>query len=179
MHASPRSIIEAVIELNYLENELAGLGPRSQRREGLELSIRNQRILLPPTMMGHHDRMRARGKVSVAAVVDWVCRGCYISIPIGLRTHVAKLEDIHVCENCGSYQFIPDGVLGQKLIDQARKKAELASRPAPPKPKASKPAPKKAAPASKKKAARPPAAKKPKSKTLISARNRRPRRVLA
>jgi hypothetical protein len=181
MQASPRSVIEAVIELNYLENELGLLGQRSQKREEIGKAIQKQRVLLPPNMIGHHDRMRARGRVSVVAVVDWVCRGCFISIPSGLRTHLATLEDVHICENCGCYQYIPDGTLGQKLIDQARKKAELASRPSQVKAKSKVPA-KSKRPVAKKKASKP-AVKKPvvkpklKSKTLISARNRRSRRL--
>lgn len=101
-------VLRALIDLNRLEDELRALGPRSQRKEALAAQISDERTKVPPFILAHHDRVRARGRMSTVPVKDWVCRSCFISVPSGLRTKLASRDDICVCENCGAYIYLPN-----------------------------------------------------------------------
>jgi hypothetical protein len=90
----------------------------------IEAQITQLRALIPPQIMGHYDRLRARDKKGVAVVRNQTCTGCHMRLPIGVITVLMRDEDIRLCETCGRYLYLP---------------------PAPPvteQPKAEKPAPK-------------------------------------
>jgi len=63
---------------------------------------------LPPTIVGHYDRLRVRGKKGVAIVRNHVCTGCHMRVPIGKITELMRGEDIELCESCGRYLYLPD-----------------------------------------------------------------------
>jgi hypothetical protein len=167
-------VLRALIDLNRLEDELRALGPRSTRKEALDARIADERTKVPPFILAHHDRLRARGKTSTVPVKDWICRSCFISVPIGLRTKLASRSDVCVCENCGAYIYLPteqedaewDAELARKreatikvAAPTAPVRARKATQPAPapratPRKKAAKPAQaRKSASAKKKKTA--------------------------
>jgi len=138
-------VLQALINLNQWEDELKTLGPRTARKAELELSVSAERPKVAPFILAHHDRIRARGRCSTAPVRDWVCRSCFISLPIGMRTKLSHRDDICVCENCGAYIYLPtpeqqstleaaDARKRQVLLDRANKvaKATAAATPPPP-----------------------------------------------
>lgn len=96
-------ILRALRKLNDLEVQplapwAAALSPgerkicAAQAREGI-----------PTAILGHHDRMAARGKRSLAEVKDGVCGACHLRLPSGHRGHQREFEDMDVCDNCGVF----------------------------------------------------------------------------
>jgi predicted nucleic acid-binding Zn-ribbon protein len=63
---------------------------------------------IPQPMLGHYDRLRARGKKGVAVVRNQVCTGCHMHIPIGQINMLMRGEDVQLCESCGRYLYLPD-----------------------------------------------------------------------
>lgn len=129
----PRVIVKALIRLNFLENEFKLLGERSKRKVECLAAMDVLRGQIPPPVLAHHNRIRARGRNSTSPVRDWVCRTCFIAVPSGLRTHLVQQDDLHVCENCGSYSYIPDGSEDYpddtQLLNAARVLALKAEKP--------------------------------------------------
>ncbi len=114
MHTS-QTVLSSIIALNRLEEELKALGAYSKKRSELEKTINRLRPKIPHTVLSHHDRIRTKGRRSIAPVQDWICHGCYITIPIGLRQPLSLANDLFVCENCGSYIYLPDGTENRPL----------------------------------------------------------------
>jgi len=128
-------VLRALIDLNRLEDELRSLGPRSSRKDALAARIADERTKVPPFILAHHDRVRARGKTSTVPVKDWICRSCFISVPSGLRTKLASRDDICVCENCGAYIYWPtEQEQADWEAEQARKREAALKASAPPAP---------------------------------------------
>jgi predicted nucleic acid-binding Zn-ribbon protein len=65
------------------------------------------RKTVPPQILGHFDRMLARGKKGVAPVRNRTCTGCRMTIPIGSIAVLMRNEDIQVCGSCGRYLYLP------------------------------------------------------------------------
>ncbi|MGA2853718.1 MAG: C4-type zinc ribbon domain-containing protein [Verrucomicrobiota bacterium] len=70
-------------------------------------TIAELRGKIPPQILGHYDRLVAKGKKGVTAVRGEVCSSCHIRVPIGIITTLKRDEDIQLCENCGRYLFLP------------------------------------------------------------------------
>jgi predicted nucleic acid-binding Zn-ribbon protein len=66
------------------------------------------RAKIPQAIVGHYDRLRARGKKGVAIVRNQSCTGCHMRVPIGVITVLMRGEDIQLCETCGRYLYLPD-----------------------------------------------------------------------
>jgi hypothetical protein len=90
-------IIEQLFRLQELE-----LGPPTgtpaAKREAETL-----RAGLLPTVLGHYERLVARGKKAVALVRRGVCGGCQMQLPSGLSAALLRDDDLCVCENCARY----------------------------------------------------------------------------
>jgi len=129
----PRVIVKALIQLNRLENEFRMVSERSKRKGETLALIEILRGQIPVPILTHHNRIRARGRNSTSPVRDWVCRTCFISVASGLRTHLIQRDDLYVCENCGSYSYIPDSSKeypdDTQLSEEARVLALKAEKP--------------------------------------------------
>lgn len=66
------------------------------------------RALIPAQILGHYDRLVARGKKGVAVVRNQVCSGCHMQIPIGTVNTLMQGNDIRLCDTCGRYLYLPD-----------------------------------------------------------------------
>lgn len=95
------SIISSLHRLNELQVEpkAAWAGHLSPGERAHE--IERLRALLPATVLGHHDRMVARGKRSLAMVSGGVCGACRLQLPVGHR--IGRSNDLDVCDNCGVF----------------------------------------------------------------------------
>ncbi len=71
-------------------------------------TVAELRAKLPPTIVGHYDRLRVRGKKGVAILRNQVCTGCHMRVPIGTVNELMRGEDIQLCESCGRYLYLPD-----------------------------------------------------------------------
>src|SRR6516225_1103820 len=63
---------------------------------------------IAPQILGHYDRLVARGKKGVAIVRDQVCTGCHMRLPIGVVTTLMHGLDIQLCDTCGRYLYLPE-----------------------------------------------------------------------
>ncbi len=64
------------------------------------------RTKIPPQILGHYDRLAARGKKGVAAVRNQVCTGCHMQVPLGVTVTLMHGDDIQICESCGRYLYL-------------------------------------------------------------------------
>jgi predicted nucleic acid-binding Zn-ribbon protein len=71
-----------------------------------EATIAALRAKVPPQVLGHYDRLVARGKKGVAMVRGQVCTGCHMRLPIGTIMTLKHDEDIQLCESCGRYLYL-------------------------------------------------------------------------
>ncbi len=62
---------------------------------------------IPLQILGHYDRLAAKGKKGVAAVRNQVCTGCHMTVPIGAIMTLKHGDDIQLCESCGRYLYLP------------------------------------------------------------------------
>jgi len=80
----------------------------SKTAQDSEKEIEALRALVPPPILGHYDRLRARAKKVVSAVRNQVCTGCHVQVPRAVEINIMHGEDIQICENCGRYLYLPD-----------------------------------------------------------------------
>ncbi len=73
-----------------------------------EDQINALRSQIPPQVIGHYDRLVARGKKGVSVVRNQVCTGCHMRLPIGAYNTLLQGIDIQLCESCGRYLYVPD-----------------------------------------------------------------------
>jgi hypothetical protein len=65
------------------------------------------RAKIPAQILGHYDRLVARGKKGVAAVHGQVCSGCHMQVPLGVVMTLRHEDDLQICESCGRYLYLP------------------------------------------------------------------------
>ena len=81
------------------------------------------RSRVPAPILGHYDRLVARGKKGVAAVRGQVCSACHMQVPLAVVMRLQHGLDLQLCENCGRYLCLP-----------AEGESEVANPVPPPKP---------------------------------------------
>jgi predicted nucleic acid-binding Zn-ribbon protein len=99
MHLALRNLL-ALQTLEFDES------PR-KRSEPQTADLRSQ---IPAPVLAHYDRLRERGKKAVALVLNQVCSGCHMRLPIGLINALMHGQDVQVCDSCGRYLVLPDPV---------------------------------------------------------------------
>ena len=97
-----KSLLQNLVRLQDLE-----LGKATDKN--VEAAILDLRGKIPPQILGHYDRLRARGKKGIAAVRNQVCTGCHIRVPVGTIATILHGTDIQLCDNCGRYLYLPGG----------------------------------------------------------------------
>src|SRR3989304_1645304 len=63
---------------------------------------------IPPQILGHYDRLRVRGKKGLTAVINQVCTGCHMRLPLAVIMTLKHDQDIQLCDTCGRYLYLPD-----------------------------------------------------------------------
>lgn len=87
--------------------ELQSFDHAENRTPGSEKEIAALRANIPPMVLGHFDRLRARGKLGVIAVRNQVCTGCHMQVPRATVMNLLHAQDIQLCDNCGRYLYLP------------------------------------------------------------------------
>jgi hypothetical protein len=64
---------------------------------------------IPPQILGHYDRLVARGKKGLAPVRNQVCTGCHMRLPMAVIMSLMRGEDIQLCDSCGRYLHLVEG----------------------------------------------------------------------
>lgn len=89
------------------------------------------RSTIPPSILDHYDRFRARGKKGVALLVNQVCTGCHMSVTTAKLTHVMRGVEVERCDSCGRYLCLgaitaPSETMPPTPAKKRRKRKELA-----------------------------------------------------
>ena len=101
MHGYMNALLQNLIKLQAIEFE-----ETTEKNAGA--TVEELRGKIPPQIIGHYDRLVARGKKGVTAIRGENCSSCHIHVPIGAITTLKRGEDIQVCESCGRYLHLPD-----------------------------------------------------------------------
>jgi predicted nucleic acid-binding Zn-ribbon protein len=90
--------------------------------------IEELRGKIPAQILGHYDRLVARGKKGLAAVRNQVCTGCHMKQPLGLIMTLKHGTDIQLCDSCGRYLYLPDESASAPQVEiPRRRKAAVAA----------------------------------------------------
>lgn len=95
-----KQLMENLFKLQTLEFD-------DSARERQTIQINELRGKIPAPILGHYDRLRARGKKGVAAVRHQVCTGCHMSVPLAAVMTIKHGHDIQLCDACGRYLYLP------------------------------------------------------------------------
>jgi predicted nucleic acid-binding Zn-ribbon protein len=66
------------------------------------------RAKIPAPVLGHYDRLIARGKKGLALVREQVCMGCHMRQPMAVVMTLMHQKDIQLCDSCGRYLYLED-----------------------------------------------------------------------
>lgn len=69
--------------------------------------VAHLRSKVPAQILGHYDRLLARGKKGIVPVRNQVCSGCQMRLPIGVVMTLMRADDIQLCDSCGRYLYLP------------------------------------------------------------------------
>lgn len=119
LKTTPKEIITNLTSLNEKEIALSQRKRKDAGYQAIQKEIDHIRPLIPFPILSHHDRMRNRGKTSVAGVRHWVCSRCHLSIPLGNRARLQLMNDISICDSCGCYLYL----IEETIIDESQKTA--------------------------------------------------------
>lgn len=94
-------VMQALVEIQNLE-----FGPDADSA-ATQAAVEKLRAKVPPQILGHYDRLRARGKKGLSLVRDnKVCSECHMTVPIGTVITIMRGDDIQLCGNCGRYLYV-------------------------------------------------------------------------
>ena len=80
------------------------------RNEITAATITALRTKIPPPVLVHYDRFQVRDKKGLAAVVNQVCTGCHMRLPLAVIMTLKRGQDLQLCDSCGRYLYLPDEV---------------------------------------------------------------------
>jgi len=80
----------------------------AKQGEDAETTVAELRGKIPPQILGHYDRLRVRGKKGLVPVVNQVCTGCHMRVPLAVIMTLKHQQDLQLCDNCGRYLYLPD-----------------------------------------------------------------------
>jgi predicted nucleic acid-binding Zn-ribbon protein len=101
-------VLQNLLKLQALE--FAETSPKNAQSQMAEL-----RGLIPAPILGHYDRLVARGKKGLAIVRNQVCTGCHMRLPIGTINTLMQDQDIQICDTCGRYLCLAEPAESQPV----------------------------------------------------------------
>lgn len=108
--------MEALVQLQKLEFGADCESPSAKD------TIEKLRSQVPYQILGHYDRLRARGKKGIALVRNLVCCECHMAVPLGTVQTVMKGLDIQLCGQCGRYLYVlPEAAPVEETVKPAPK----------------------------------------------------------
>lgn len=94
-----KEILQALIQLQAIEfSETENVGD--------DVRIFELRNKIPAQILGHYDRLVARGKKGIAVVRHQTCSDCHMQVPLGSILTLQHGDDIQMCGNCGRYLYL-------------------------------------------------------------------------
>jgi hypothetical protein len=94
--------MEQLLALQTLQFDLP---PKTEEGRANMEKIREQ---IPSPILAHYGRLALRGKKGVAIARNGVCSECHLRIPSGTLAALAYDNDVHLCDNCGRYLYLPE-----------------------------------------------------------------------
>jgi C4-type zinc ribbon domain len=91
---------------NLLELQKLEFSAKSDEDAAARIAALRENI--PPQILGHYDRLRVRGKKGMAPVVNQVCTGCHMRLPLAVVMNLKRALDIQLCDTCGRYLYLPE-----------------------------------------------------------------------
>ena len=107
MKPPTHDLIQRLIELAGLEDRLAAVRSNREEQTNVNALMESLRANVPMAVLMAHDRMRSKGKDSVAEVRNGVCSGCHIAVALGNMQRL-KIGTLHRCGNCGRFLYIAE-----------------------------------------------------------------------
>ncbi len=95
-------IMQHLLALQALE---LGTKPLTVAQEAQIVKLREQ---VPVPIITYFTRLIARGKKGVAIARDGVCSECHLRVAAGTLASLAYTTEIHRCDNCGRYLYLPE-----------------------------------------------------------------------
>ena len=99
---SMRQIMERLLALQKL---VLDTKPLTLDHKAKVVHLREQ---VPAPILGHFDRLIARGKKGVAVARNGACGECHLRLPSGTIAALAYTNEVHLCDNCGRYLYLPE-----------------------------------------------------------------------
>lgn len=117
--------------IDYLTNllKLQAIDFDETNDKGAETLRDELRKTIPTPILGHYDRLVARGKKGVALVRNQVCTGCHMRLPIGTINTLMQNQDIQLCDTCGRYLYLEETT--ETAVAEAPPAPKVESKPAP------------------------------------------------
>jgi predicted nucleic acid-binding Zn-ribbon protein len=100
-HPPMNELMQNLLKLQALEFDKPAVSDLDKR-------IAEMRAKIPAPILGHYDRLMARGKKGTAAIRNQVCTGCHVQVPRGTVLTLMHDNDIQICENCGRYLYLAE-----------------------------------------------------------------------
>ena len=127
MNSRIQDTVRRLMELHTLEERLGVFGPKEEKAAEVQAGIAALRARLPATALAHHDRLRGRGKRSVAEVRRGVCCGCHLGVASGLLAEVRRVGALHKCDNCGRFLYLVEEEEDEPELKKPAVKRQLAA----------------------------------------------------
>ena len=106
MHTT-HDAVRRLLELHSQEEQAAELKRDAEPTTSVDALIESLRGNIPISVLILHDRLRAKGKRSVAAMRHGVCSGCHLALGVGNAAEVER-GGLRRCGNCGRYLYPAD-----------------------------------------------------------------------
>jgi predicted nucleic acid-binding Zn-ribbon protein len=103
-----QQVLRDIKELHRLEGRVQTLGMERQYGEATFAEIQELRKRIPTSILGHYDRLRTRGKESIAAVRRDVCGACHLQLPRGVVLHLQGSHEMGICDHCSAFIYVPE-----------------------------------------------------------------------
>lgn len=110
---------------NLLQLQALEFGETAEK--DIEGKVAELKAKIPQPILGHYERLVARGKKGVALVRNQVCTGCHMRLPIGTVNTLMQGQDIQLCDTCGRYLCLPEPTETAAVTEAT---AESAAKPA-------------------------------------------------
>lgn len=100
-------------QLNQLEDDRAQARKSGQSTLNSEALIESLRASITPSILGHHDRLRAYGRRSVAEARHGFCSICDHPLTADMHVRLCRQTSPLKCDGCARFLFAPrpDGLL--------------------------------------------------------------------
>jgi len=100
------SVLSNLLLLQELELREGNLALQPALRAELENRLHSIRALLPGSLLAHHDKMRAQGRLSLAPVEAGRCQACHLAISGKTMEQLQGQFDLMVCDQCGAAIYL-------------------------------------------------------------------------